>query len=122
MVAYPDYYVSSAEIIAILAPLTEDPNAPDPVGWTPINIAAYDGNAEIVRILAPLTDNPNAPGPDGLTPIIRAALDGNAEIFRILAPLIDNLWIQMVGLVRHMSESQKSRILALLTDDPNAPD
>ena len=54
--------------------------------------------------------------------MIKIKVPINTEIFRILAPLIDNLWIQMVGFVQHMSQSQKSRILSLLTDDPNAPD
>ena len=45
LMAFPDFYVWSAEIIAILAPLTEDPNAPDAVGWTPINSAELRAQA-----------------------------------------------------------------------------
>ena len=40
---------SSVEIIGILAPLTEDPNAPDPDGWTPISWAACKGNTEMTK-------------------------------------------------------------------------
>ena len=80
----------SAEIIGILAPLTENPNAPDADGWTPINRAARNGNSEIINILAPFTDDPNAPDPHGWTPINRAAADGRTEILKILAPLTKN--------------------------------
>ena len=45
------------EIVKILAPLTDKPNAPDENGRTPIHWAAYYGHTEIVKILAPLTDN-----------------------------------------------------------------
>ena len=39
-------------------PLTENPNAKDRYGNTPIHEAARNRNTEIVKILAPLTDNP----------------------------------------------------------------
>ena len=46
LLVYHDYvtFISPTEIIAILAPLTQNPNAPDPDGWTPINRAARRGN------------------------------------------------------------------------------
>ena len=44
------------EIVKILAPLTDNPNAPDEDGKIPIL-----RHTEIVKILAPLTDNANAP-------------------------------------------------------------
>ena len=74
----------NTEIIKILAPLTDDPNAPDKYRWTPIHKAALNGHTEIVKILAPLTDNPNAPDNYGKTPIDLAAWSGNAEIVNIL--------------------------------------
>ena len=72
LLVYHDYvsFISPTEIVAILAPLTQNPNAPDPDGWTPINRVARRGNSEIVRILAPLSDNPNMSDPKGLTPIL----------------------------------------------------
>ena len=39
------------EIVKILAPLTENPNAPNHNGVTPIHKAAYNGHAKIVKIL-----------------------------------------------------------------------
>ena len=48
------------EIVKILAPLTDNPNAPDADGRTPIHKAALNGHTEFVKILAPLTSNPNA--------------------------------------------------------------
>ena len=47
------------EIVKILAPLTDNPNAPDQCGRIPIHRAAWFGHIEIVKILAPLTYIPN---------------------------------------------------------------
>ena len=73
-------------IVKILAPLTDNFNAPDSCGRTPIHWAARKGHTEMVKILAPLTDNPNAPDNCGRTPIHWAALKGHTEIVKILAP------------------------------------
>ena len=70
--------------------MTENPNAPNIWGTTPINMAAHHGYKEIVKILASLTDNPNAPNKNGQTPIHWAARNGNTEIVKLLAPLTDN--------------------------------
>ena len=70
--------------------MTNNPNAPDNNGATPIYWAAVNGHTEIVKILVPLTDNPNAPNKDGKTPIYWAAKHGHTEIVKILAPLTDN--------------------------------
>ena len=42
-----------AEIVKILAPLTDNPNAPDEYGITPIYWAEHNGHSEIVKILTP---------------------------------------------------------------------
>ena len=73
------------EMVKILAPLTDTPNAPDEFQGTPIHWAACFGNTEIVKILAPLTENPNAPDEDGETPIYWAERGGHTEIVKILA-------------------------------------
>ena len=65
------------EVVKILAPLTDNLNAPDEHGKTPIYLAAYNGHIEIVKFLAPLTDNPNAPVRSGNTPILEAAHYGH---------------------------------------------
>ena len=78
------------EIVKILAPLADNPNAPDKDGLTPIHAAADNGHTEIVNILAPLTANPNAADRNGDTPIHFAARKGNLDIVEILAPLTDN--------------------------------
>ena len=52
------------EIVKILAPLTDNPNAPNKDGNTPVSIAVHYGYTEILKILAPLTNNPNAHGSD----------------------------------------------------------
>ena len=69
------------EIVKILAPLTDNPNAEDENGRTMIYIAAFWKQTEIVKILASLTDNPNAPNKDGKTP---SSVTKNAEIQRYL--------------------------------------
>ena len=53
------------EIVKILTPLTDNPNAPNIHGDTPIYWAAWNGHSEIVEILVPLTDIPNAPNENG---------------------------------------------------------
>ena len=70
--------------------MTNNTNAPNNDGETPIYVAACDGHTEIVKILSPLTDNPNAPDEDGNTPIYWASFNGHAEIAKILASLTDN--------------------------------
>ena len=78
------------EIVKILAPLTDNPNAPNKDGETPIFIAVKQEHTEIVKILAPLTDNPNASRKDGKTLIFVAAEKGHTEIVKVLAPLTNN--------------------------------
>ena len=75
-----------AEIVKIVAPLTNHPNVPDKDGWTPIHWAACNGHTEIVKILAPLTNNPNSSDKNGRTPICLAAFKGHTEIVKILTP------------------------------------
>ena len=121
----------NTEIVKILAPLTDNPNAA-PVwndGQTPIYWAAVRGHTEIVKILAALTDNPNASSDYfGETPINWAACKGHIEIVKILAPLTGNpnaaekngrtpiYWAAKNG------HTEIVRILAPLTDNPNTPD
>ena len=74
------------ELVEIIAPLTDNPNAPNDYGNTPIYKAACNGYTEIVKILAPLTDNPNIPNKDGSTPF---AVAKNTEIQEILKTYIN---------------------------------
>ena len=65
--------------------LTNNPNAPEKYGRTPINEAVrVIGHLNIVKILVNLTENPNAPGILGRKPIYKASF------VTILAPLTDN--------------------------------
>ena len=100
--SHSQYCNEDTEIVKILAPLTENPNAAyefNPFwsyinhrssGDTPILLAARKGYTEIVKILAPLTDNPNVADDSGETPINTAAYNGFTEIVKILVPLTDN--------------------------------
>ena len=79
------------EILKILAPLTDNPNATNKyIENTPIYMCAINGHLEIAKILVPLTENPNAPNIFGKTPIFRAAMHGHTNIVKFLAPLTDN--------------------------------
>ena len=119
------------EIIKILAPLLEKPNATDPDGWTPINRAARAAkkeNVEIIQILAPLSENPNAIDPAGWTPINRAAKTGNFKIIQILAPLSEKPnatdpkgWTP-INRAAKKGNFKIIKILAPLSENPNAPD
>ena len=73
------------EIVKIFSPLTDNLNASNKNGFTPIYQVAQNGHTEIIKILAPLTDNPNAPDKDGWTPIHYAARYGHKEIVEIIA-------------------------------------
>ena len=119
------------EIIKILAPLLEKPNATDPDGWTPINRAARAAkkeNVEIIQILAPLSENPNAIDPAGWTPINRAAKTGNFKIIQILAPLSEKPnatdpkgWTP-INRAAKKGNFKIIEILAPLSENPNARD
>ena len=115
------------EIVKILAPLIDNPNAPDKNGDTPIIQAAFHGNTVIIKILVPLTDNPNAPNNWGSTPIHFAALDGNTEIVKILAPLTDNpnapnqFKMTPIEWAARDGHTEIVKILTPLTATPNAP-
>ena len=93
------------EIIKIIVPLIDNPNAKDQDGYTLIRYAAIFRHTEIVKILAPLTENPNAPENNGTTPIYIAALHGHTEIVKILIPLTDNpiYWAARYGHTEFLS-------------------
>ena len=79
------------EIIKIFAHLTDNPNAPDEDGITPIHWAAFNGHIVIAKILVPLADNPiDALNRDRKTPLHYAAMKGHTEIVKFFAPLIGN--------------------------------
>ena len=74
------------KIAKILVPLTENPNATNIFGRTPIFRAAMHGHTNIVKFLAPLTDNPNSPADEyGPTPLEIAEIKGHKKIVKILA-------------------------------------
>ena len=79
-------------LIKVLAPLLEYPNAPlmhD--GYTPIHAAASMGHADVIKYLAPLTKNINTQGSwSGRTPIYLAAQNGHLDCIKVLAPLCEN--------------------------------
>ena len=116
------------EMVGLLAPLTDNPNAPDEKGWTPIYSAAFFGLTKIVQILSKLTDNPNAPNNSGWTPIHWAAAHGHTDIVKILAPLADNpnapnnYGATPIHNAADSGNAEIVKILIPLTDNPNAPD
>ena len=112
---YPDKYVEMTpiqqaaleadyEALKIFIQYSENPNAPDGSGYTPIQriVNLYSrmksGHLNVLRILAPLANNPNARDPKGWPLIARAALDisqssddnYNMDILKILVPFSEN--------------------------------
>ena len=65
--------------------MTDNPNAPNNDGNTPIFEAAREGQSDVIKILAPLTDNPNAANRNGQTPM---EVSKNKEISDILKSFI----------------------------------
>ena len=71
----PIYWASEnghSDIVKALAPIFENPNAPDHEinGCNPILLAAKNGHTEVIKVLAPLSNNPNEPNNDGETPML----------------------------------------------------
>ena len=90
------------EIIKILAPFSDNPDAPDPTGWTPIQKIIFvscqirseemiqSQREELIKILAPLSKHLDYVSPNGWTALQFLAEKGNLEIIKILAPLSSN--------------------------------
>ena len=86
------------DIIKILSDYTNNPNAQDNFGETPIQIAAMKGHTDVVITLAAMggeddsstTNSNNLANKHKWTPIHRAAMNGHTEIVRALAELVDN--------------------------------
>ena len=87
------------EIVQILASLTDNPNAPDKDGLTPIHAAAYNGHTEIVNILAPLAANPNA---------------AFGDVSKIVASMWDNLDPEAKANYKKRTENAKKDYLKKL--------
>ena len=80
----------TVKMMKILIPLTDNINAPNANGFTPIMRA--HSRPEMMKLLAPFSNNPNVPDQEGWTPIQFAALQGSLsdEIVGILGPRSDN--------------------------------
>ena len=72
----------------LLIDVSNNPNAPNNLGTTPIFIAAKKNHIEVVKLLMKLSENPNAPRNDGVTPITIASQNNHLEIVLLLANYI----------------------------------
>ena len=115
-----------------MAPLTENPDAPDEDGWTPIQGATSSGCTEIVKILLPSTDNLDYLDRNTDTfaaPIATAVSNGYTEIVKLLAPFstksLNALHIEgytLTGLAARYGQTEVVKLLASLVNNPNLPD
>ena len=81
------------EIVKIIAPLTDNPNAPDEYGNTPIFWSTFNGHKEIAKILASLIKIDSFNEEEYYTlleTISYASHFGFTEIVELLTPMIDN--------------------------------
>ena len=78
------------EVVKKLVQKLRDPNFPNSNGWTPMHVAALNGELEIVKILSANTDHPNSKDRDGFTSIDLAAYGGYLEIVKFLVNLDDS--------------------------------
>ena len=81
------------EIINIIGCKSNNPNAADQLGWTPIHLAAYYGQVEVFKspIFSSNLQNYIQPLPGGRTPIKLATQKNHLEVVKtILKLLLDN--------------------------------
>ena len=67
-----------------LSKFIENPNAPAPCGFTPLQEAAREGHAEVVKFLSKFTENPNESDPWGITPLKAASQKNHHEVVQVL--------------------------------------
>ena len=78
------------DVVKALVACTDNPNAPDDMGWTPILLAANKGHTEVVKFLVNCMDNPNAPDNNENTPMHFAVMNGHTEVVKVLVSCINN--------------------------------
>ena len=117
--------VNNPGVVQLIAPLTNNPNAQDLDGITPMQRAAIYGYHNIVKALIPFIDIPNSPDPAGWTPLQNAVMNGYVEVIKALAPLTEEPnapdpegWtpIQTATLKGY---TEVVKVLAPLSQDPN---
>jgi ankyrin repeat protein len=62
-----------------------DVTVTDAAGYTPLHLAAYEGNVALVGLLLDAGADPQARTADGKTPREMAEVEGNAEVARLLS-------------------------------------
>lgn len=85
---------NNPELAAILAKMADLPgflginlsgvNDRDPVGDTPLHVAAVWGDVKVGKLLLEAGADPNVHGEYGYTPLHEAALRGNADFVKLL--------------------------------------
>ena len=76
--------VRAVEVVKFLAPLANNLNVTNNIGWNAIHYAALNGKIEVVKFLAPLIDEPNIRDNTGKIPIDLAKINGHNEVVEFL--------------------------------------
>ena len=78
------------EIINIIGDKSNNPNAADQLGWTPIHLAAYYGQVEVFKspIFSSNLQNYIQPLPGGRTPIKLATQKSHLEVVKIILKIM----------------------------------
>ena len=76
--------MGAVEIVKFLAPLSNNLNVTDCMGWSAMHAAAVNGRIEIIKFLAPLIDEPNIKDAYGNNPIDLATKNGHNDVAKFL--------------------------------------
>ena len=127
------YNETYTDIVKILIPYSDNPNAAAFDNMTPFQRAIAKGfDIEVIRLLLPFVENPNAPLPfcaygGNWTPLQLAAYEKNEAAFELFAPFVgsphdlDPYGESLIQRVAMRGTVKMMKLLIPLTDNINTP-